>query len=145
MLKKNVPLTLLCLLASVLVFFGSGYAVVAAQGAGPESALTPSGDWTPLAVGGRVWYAFDYTGDGSPVLIRMGVEPSGSATFSVWTPEDLAAWASDGIEDPVGRGSANDAFGGDLIWAGSFNTAGTYYVLVEQTGLDASYYQLTIN
>lgn len=65
-----------------------------------------------------MWYTFDYDGKGFQITIRMAVSPIASVGFSVWTPEEVASWARDGKERPIGRGSANSYFGGDLIWSG---------------------------
>jgi hypothetical protein len=107
--------------------------------------LAPSGQWAPLAIGQRVWYAFNYSGDGSRVVVRMSIDQSNSATFAVWTPAELVQSAQDDTVQPVGRGSVNSTLGGDLVWAGSFNTPGTYYVVVTQTGSTPTNYLLTIN
>ncbi|MCX6032640.1 MAG: hypothetical protein NT169_25555 [Chloroflexi bacterium] len=117
----------------------------AKSGTGPADALTPSANWTPLAAGQWAWYAFQYAGDGSQVMVRMAVDPASPVTFSVWTPADVAQWAQDGTMNPVGRGSASKVYGDDLIWTGHFNTPGTYYVVVENANATPSNYLLTIN
>lgn len=119
--------------------------VAAKAGQGPADALTATGEWRPLAVGQTTWYAFSYPGDGSSVTVRMSLGQSDSAAFAVWTPEALARAAQDDTVQPVGRGSASDLFGGDLVWTGNFNTPGTYYVVVTQTGSAPANYALTIN
>jgi hypothetical protein len=125
--------------------FGLSPLAAAAAGTGPDDALAPTGQWTALAVNQQAWYAFRYEGDGSQVLVRMSVEPSNSATFEVWTPDQLRQWARGDSVTPVGRGSASDVFGGDLVWAGSFNTPGTYYIIVKQTGQTPANYSLQIS
>jgi hypothetical protein len=117
----------------------------AKSGTGPADALTPSANWTPLAAGQWTWYAFQYAGDGSQVRVRLAVDPASPATFSVWTPANVARWVQDGTIVPIGRGSANRFFGDDLIWTGHFNTPGTYYVVVENANATPSNYLLTIN
>ena len=119
--------------------------VAAKTGQAPSEALTAAGEWSPLAVGQSVWYAFNYPGDGSQVTVRMSLGQSDSAAFAVWTPEALARAAQDDTVQPVGRGSVSDLFGGDLVWTGSFNTPGVYYVVVTQTGSAPANYALTIN
>ncbi len=42
------------------------------------------------------------------------------------------------------RGATDDAFGDDLVWAGSFKTPGAYYIVVEQTGANAGGYKLSV-
>lgn len=139
---------------------GSSQAVSAAQpaaekealpeatvGTGPDDAQTPDDAWHALQIGERHWYAFPYAGDGSEILIQMGVVPDGGAAFSVWTPEQIERWALGEDVEPVGRGSADPYTEGSLIWAGGFNAAGTYYVVVEHSGnpAGASYYQLSVD
>ncbi|MHB0875214.1 MAG: hypothetical protein ACYC5O_04110 [Anaerolineae bacterium] len=133
------------LLPVFLVATGTVPAATAfAQGDSPSTATAVSADWTALPVGGRAWYSFEYAGDGSQILVRMGNTPAGSAQFSIWTPQNLADWAQGAGEKPVGRGSANSLYGGDQVWAGSFNTAGTYYVVVDSLGTGPSQYNLQI-
>ncbi len=120
-------------LVASLLLLGARPASAVAAGAGPDTALAPNGGWTPLAVGQRVWYAFQYAGDNSQILVDMAADPGNGATFSVWSPANLTAWAAGQGEHPVGHG-ASDSYvnGGDTVWQGSFNTPGTYYVVVDQ-------------
>ena len=100
----------------------------------------------PLTNGQQVWYTFNYDGGDTAILVRMGVSPSNSTTFSVWTaPENVRKWAAGEKPAPIGSGVKNDQFGGDLIWTGSFKFPGTYYVLVEQTGRTAGSYMLDVS
>jgi hypothetical protein len=119
----------------------------AAVGTGPDDAQAPDDAWHALQIGEHHWYAFSYVGDGSEILIQMGVVPDGGAAFSVWTPAQIQQWALGEDVEPVGRGSADPYTDGSLIWAGSFNTSGTYYVMVEHSGHPgrASYYQLSVH
>ena len=133
------------LVSSMLVFPGAMVALGAEGGTGPADALSPTGEWMPLAVGQQVWYAFNYDGGDTAILVRMGVSPSNSATFSVWTPENVRQWVAGEKPTPVGSGVKNDQFGGDLVWTGSFKFPGTYYVVVEQTGRTAGSYMLDIS
>lgn len=119
---------------------------VPAGGGGPESAQTPSGDWRPLPAGEGHWYAFYYAGDGSQVDVSLQVEPKEGATFAVWTPREIRDRGLGLDVDPIGRGSPAPAADGPLVWSGSFNTKGTYYVAVEAAGGQPgpSYYLLQI-
>ena len=119
-------------------------AAVTKAGTGPDDALTPSGEWAPLANGQQVWYALPQDGGGSKILARMAVEPKNSATFKILTPENVGLWAAGQKYDPVGRGATSDAFGGDQIWTGSFKTPGAYYIVVEQTGANEGGYKLSV-
>ena len=96
----------------------------------------------PLTVGQETWYAFQYPGDGSQVTLQMSVDPTSSAGFKVLTPAQLQQWAQGATVNPVGRGSANTNLGGDLSWSGNFDTAGTYYVVVNQNGSVPSNYSI---
>jgi len=142
-LSTRVLATLL--VASMLVFPGAIVALGAEGGTGPADALSPTGEWMPLTNGQQVWYAFNYDGGDTAILVRMGVSPSNSAGFSVWTPENVRQWVAGEKPTPVGSGVKNDMFGGDLVWTGSFMFPGTYYVVVEQTGGIAGSYKLDIS
>ena len=120
-------------------------AMALAAGTGPQDAMAPTGQWTALGAGQQTWYAFRYEGDSSQIQVRMSVDPADSAAFEVWTPDQLQQWAQGDTVNPVGRGSADNALGGDLVWAGSFNTPGTYYVIVSQTGSTPANYALRIS
>jgi len=132
------------LLASGLLLLGvvQVFAAPAMPGSGPDSALAPAKDWTSIAVGQRVWYAFKYAGDNSQITVDVAVSPSNSVAFAIWTPQNLADWANG--ENPIGRGSVNPRFNNDLIWSGNFLTPGTYYVVVDQSGPAVGNYLLTI-
>lgn len=103
-------------------------------GTGPGDALTIPGGAIRLAFRQRIWYAFNYAGDKSPILIQMGVSPAGAVSFAIWTQDNVKRWAEGNPEDPLGRGTPNTDYGGDLIWTGNFNESGIYYVVVDQTG-----------
>jgi TolB protein len=134
------------LLTLVVLLTGSLTASAAAAGTGPDDALAPSGEWEPLKPGKSTWYAFQYAGDGSQIQIRMEVEPVGGAKFDVWTPKGVERWRLGLDTEPVGSGSQDPHAAGALIWSGSFNDAGTYYVVVEHASGQpgTSYYLLTI-
>ena len=108
-----------------------------ASGTGPNNTFTGPRGWLTTNPGTSTWYAFQYLGDGSQRLIDMKVYPSTAASFAVWTKQDLQY-----IGTPVGIGSANPNNANDLLWSGSFNVPGTYYVVVAQSG--AGGYNLTI-
>ena len=91
-LSTRVLATLL--VASMFVFPGTIVALGAEGGTGPADALSPTGEWMPLTNGQQVWYTFNYDGGDTAILVRMGVSPSNSATFSVWTPENVRQWAA---------------------------------------------------
>ena len=120
-------------------------AVEVKSGSRPNDALAPTNQWAPLAAGQQIWYAIPYSGDGAPIQVRFSADPSNAATFTVWTPDQIARSAEDADIQPVGRGSANDALGGDQAWAGSFNTPGTYYVVVSSSAAAPASYLLQVN
>ena len=137
---------------AIVVLLISSVAVTAAPaaaagGTGPNDALTPDGDWHPLTPGERLWYGFQYAGDGSQISIRLDVEPDDGATFEVWTPNGIRRWGLGLEADPVGRGGTDPAAPGALVWSGNFNDGGTYYVVVEHAGNPGwtNYYQLTVS
>jgi hypothetical protein len=143
--RLSTRLLAVLLVASVMVLPGGTVALAASGGTGPADALIPASDWMPLAAGQQVWYAFNADGSDSQILVRMCVSPSSSAAFSVWTPENVRLWAQGNKPNPVGRGAKNDFVAGDLVWLGTFKTAGTYYVLVEKIGQTPGNYKLSIS
>jgi hypothetical protein len=132
----------------VLLSLGLAGAVPAeAAGTGVSDALTPTGDWEQLNAGQSRWYAFEYAGDGSQVEVRLELMPEGSASFVVWTPEEIYRWGLGESVQPVGRSAADPHASGVLVWSGSFTTAGTYYVVLEHAANSAgtSYYLLDVS
>jgi hypothetical protein len=157
--KLLVAMLIVCLLLSP--------ALVQADtpgGTGPDDALAPSGEWTPLTKGEKHWYAFEYRGHqemrpvedeedaeeavwvSSRIQILLDSEPDRGVAFSVWTPENIRLWALGEEVEPVGRGGEDEYAPGDLCWCGTFEEPGTYYVVVEHTGQgpDTPYYTLDI-
>ena len=57
----------------------------------------------------------------------------------------LQRWAEGYFYTPTGRGTANDLYGGDLIWEGGSVIKNTWYVIVEQHGTSPSTYTLEVN
>jgi Tol biopolymer transport system component len=145
--SKDAILALLSVSAVLLAAMAHPGLTLASQpGAGPENALTPAADWQPLARGEIVWYTFQYAGDGSPIDIRLQVEPAGGAAFALWTPEGIRDRGLGLEAEPIGRGSADPHAAGSLVWSGSFTTRGAYYVTVEFAGSQPgkSYYLLEV-
>jgi hypothetical protein len=146
-MKRRLFLGIVVLVSLGLIAPGlAGAAAASAAGTGPDTALAPTGDWEQLAVGASRWYAFQYAGDQSQIQVQLQVAPEGSATFAVWTPERIHLWALGEDVNPVGRGSVDRYSGGALVWSGSFNTPGIYYVVVERAGSQAgtSHYLLDV-
>jgi hypothetical protein len=56
-----------------------------------------------------VWYAFQYAGDKSRIVVDMNATPGGSANFAIWTKGNVQSWQSTGTENPVGRGASNNS------------------------------------
>jgi TolB protein len=139
-MKRRMRIPLRALLALlVLINLGAASSATAAAsvaetsatGTGPGDARVPLATWQPLAKQENHWYAFRYEGDRSQIEIRMESEPSGGAAFVVWTPDQIRRWGLGEEVHPIGRGSADPRASGSLLWSGSFNAAGIYYVVVE--------------
>jgi hypothetical protein len=138
-------MALIALLASS--FLPAGTVAAQAAGTGPDDAVPLPSDWQPLSPGETHWYAFDYQGDGSQIQVRLEVVPEGGATFALWTPEGIRRWGLGLEADPIGRGSTDPSAGSALVWSGSFNTPGTYYVAVQHENNPAgtTYYLLEVS
>jgi dipeptidyl aminopeptidase/acylaminoacyl peptidase len=112
--------------------------------------VAPAGEWRQLHGGRSRWYAFRYAGDGSQIEIRLQAEPEESLDLEVWTPEGVRRWGLGVESGPVGRGSANPYVDGVISWSGSFEIAGTYYVIVRHaweagSGPEKSHYRLEVH
>ena len=158
--KLLAGMAIICLLVSPALVLAD-----APGGTGPDDALAPSGEWTPLTRGEEHWYAVEYQGhqemqpveDGdeeeeeavwtsSRIQVLLDSEPDDSIAFSVWTPENVRLWALGEEMEPIGRGGKDEYAPGDLCWCGTFEEPGTYYVVVEHTGQgpETAYYTLEI-
>ena len=156
---------LLAGMAIVCLLLGPALVLADAPGGtGPDDALAPSGEWTPLTRGQEHWYAFEYGGHqemqeteddedeeesvwvSSQIQVLLDSEPDEGITFSLWTPENIRLWGLGEDVEPVGRGGEDEYAPGDLCWCGTFQEPGTYYVVVEHTGQgpDTAYYTLDI-
>ena len=115
-------------------------------GSSADTALAPVGDTMQIEPGQKQWYAFYDGGDGNSIQIRADAQPSSGLTFQVLTPDELRLWQEGLSYDPVGRGTENADLNADLFWTGSFVKGGTYYVVVEPSGLNAgpTTYSLTV-
>jgi hypothetical protein len=101
-------------LVAVLALVGRATATSPA-GTGPDDALAPDGEWQPMDPGESRWYAFQYAGDGSQVEVGLQVDPHESATFAVWTPDEIRRWGLALEVEPIGRGSADPFAAGCLL------------------------------
>ena len=117
---------------------------VLAQGTGPDDAMSPCCDMTPIRPGETLWYVFHEEGDGEQIEIEMFVEPEHGAEFEVLTPDQLKLWQEGRKYEPIGRGTKNEAIKADLNWAGNFLKAADYYVLVKNRTAEVSHYRLVI-
>jgi Tol biopolymer transport system component len=136
------------LLVVSLLSIAPASTVVAAQpkGTGPDDAFQPDNAWHTIQPGGEHWYAFYYSGDGSPFQVRLQVEPKDGAQFELWTPEQAQDWRLGLKVTPVGKGSPDPNDPNTLVWSGKFNIPGVYYVVVKHAGTQPgpAYYLLQI-
>ena len=128
-----------------LGLYGVGQAAGRPGGTGPDDALALPDGWQTLAPGQQTWYAFNYAGDKSDVLVQLSASPAGSAAFEVWSPTDVDLWRRAYATEPTGRGSANARLRGDLVWSGSGNYGGTWYVVVKPSAEAQTWYDLKVS
>jgi len=112
----------------------------------PEDPLPPIGRALPIQSGEWHWYAFRDEGDDGTIAIRATADPGHCITFALWTPAELALWRQNEEFRPVGQGTINEQFNGDLFWTGSFVKSGIYYVVAERDPVSAGAcsYQLRV-
>jgi len=132
---KNGLFTVAAIVMLVSMLVAPGVALAAgSEGTGPDNALDPNGMWAEIGPGQTHWYAFLYDGEGGQIDVRMDVDPTGGAMFKIVTPAQLDLWQRSGDLTSCGCSTANDIEKVDGFWSGNFNTAGTYYIVVEHTG-----------
>ena len=97
-----------------------------------------------LPAGASGWYAVRYTG-GMQDEIDLSTNGVGGVSFAIYTPDEIAAWASTGSLSPIGVGSADPSEASyDLTWLGHPETVdGTiYYVQVTNSNAFATQFML---
>lgn len=132
----SVMVTAAMLLSLTLV----GPAVAAGPGGtGPDDAMVVTDEWMPVSLGEKHWFAFnfDYDKEATDQMIQVTLyaKPKNGATFSVFTPAEAEHWRKTGEYVAIGAGSENEFAKGQLSWAGTFKSSGTYYVVVEHSTL----------
>lgn len=132
MLARTPRLVVAVMIASLLTV--PGIALAADGGTGPGDAFTTYDVWQTLDPGQSQWYKFMYDGEGDQVSVKMDAKPSNGASFGVLTPEQARIWEETGELETCGCGGTDEFVNADLSWSGSFNTPGTYYVLVKSAG-----------
>ena len=142
---------------ALLLLLSCALAVNAAAPAAPEPGQASYLDDQPhtLAAHDSAWYRFEFAVIGPGFLCHFFTCPDiqgghGSATirmplvarsgigFEVYAPAQAADWRK---EDPVGRGNPD---GEDLVWAGSADTNGTWYLRVVNPTGSALDFQLIV-
>jgi hypothetical protein len=121
-------------------------------GNGPDQALPlPSDREYILIEGQQAWFAFQYNGDGSQILITMSATPEDSAKFAVYPPDNTTTPVGWGARQTTTRRKADGTleevtlYGGDLVWSGSFRSPGTCYVRVVQSDPRTSTIQFEVS
>ncbi len=98
-----------------------------------------------LAAGASGWYAVRYTG-GMQDEIDLNANGVGGVSFAVYTPDEIAAWASTGTLSSIGDGAFNpDEANYDLTWAGHPVTVDGAIYYVQVTNNNATPTQFTLN
>ncbi len=144
MFGKLLKLAGVILVASTLLV-GAGQVFAAeAPGTGPELAFTVPVGSVSIPAGGELWFAFNYAGDGSQILVDMGGNAT-TTTFTVWTPANVVTRSMNQSVTNVGAGSVMGYTSNpDQVWNGSFNTRGTYYVVVDQNSSGPGSFRLSV-
>ena len=116
-LSTRVLATLL--VASMLVLPGAIVALGAEGGTGPADALSPTGEWMPLAAGQQEWFAFKSDSSTSPVA---GPDGRFTQRFCDLQCLDAGGCSRLGRRKQARSGGTRceerSLLGGDLVWTG---------------------------
>ena len=93
--------------------------------------------------GKRIEYRFDYSGDGSPILVVATQTDVTNLVISIYTSDQIEAVRRGEKPAPVGR--ATKARDDTLQWSAGSRIKGTFYVVLENLASNAITYQLTIS
>ena len=132
------------LLILALVGLGTALATagLAAGGTGPADALTPTGGSQTVGGNSQQWFRFDYSGDKSLITAWLDSARAGDLTFSIYTPDKIAAWING---DPlVSIGQGTNGGGHDLLWTGRFNFHGAFYLVVQNNSVDSISFRVNV-
>ncbi len=141
-MKRGLATCILASLCFAFLFAGR------AQGSGsyPEATLPLDGQQRTLAPDDIAWYQFEYRGDKTQINVRLTADAVPDIDLALYTPGQIEAWRQgDGLR-AVGqavRRSGSPAR--DLMWSGSFNQPGTYYVTVHNPTRAVIVYQLVVD
>ena len=138
-------------------------------GTGPDFAMSPDGEWTPLENGQYHWYkfTFDQSEDWTePVTIRLFSEPADTAILTVRNGEQANLWRNDGEHKHFGCCSRpefttqvetddEDEEDGMIeetaqldhaVWSGDLTASGVYYLVVEHArdSVEPAFYRFDI-
>ncbi|MCG3142196.1 MAG: Protein TolB [Anaerolineae bacterium] len=122
MLKKILGVSLCAAL-----FFATALAALAQNGAGPDNALLPYGQSVTLAPNAAQWFRFQVGGKKADATAFLDAASADGLRLAVYTPQQVDAWRDGGALHALGMGSPQRQH--TLGWFGSFNQAGTYYVV----------------
>lgn len=114
------------LMLGALAWAGSS---LAAGGTGPGDALPITGKLATIPAGAEVWYKFDESGNNELVTAMLDMKGQSGVLFRVYTPGSIARWIAQGGLHSVGVSSASPEY--DQVWEGRFESAGTYYLALQ--------------
>jgi hypothetical protein len=108
---------------------------------GPQNTYPTSAiyvfDSTPRTIpeNAELWFAFDYAGDRTKIVIVIPGGNENRLAFRLYTPDQIERYEQTG--DFIGEGTApmvpcdsGKCASNDLLWSGDFNSGGTYFVQV---------------
>ncbi|HXF64300.1 MAG TPA: SH3 domain-containing protein [Caldilineaceae bacterium] len=149
MLAKRLQLILVVTLAlsiNILALSASTYAQTAepASALGQDSVRVLQANWQALPAGAQHWYRFDYAGENLPIRISIDTDAAESAAFQVWTATQFSQLAANPDATPVASSSLDPDNPTHLIWEGTLDAPGAYYIVVQPTTETGTEYLLNI-
>lgn len=153
---KNVKRVML-ILPALAAFVALTSAVASAQTPitdDPTTAVGIDNQTHSIAANDFRWYAFNYAGDNSLIVVDLVNGKNSGLLMNVYTPDQIADdwWHN----PPIGRGTtpscgARHADNGtcnplanDSVWTGKFFGGGTYYVQIQNLNNQATPVTLTV-
>lgn len=131
------------------------------DGAGPENAMTITGQRATLDAGAQRWYTFEYAydpetdSDNTPsnAIVELRMAEAGSLSFEVWSGDNVRQWQNNEDFTPTGAGTpafaieeGSNADNRDralLRWVGSSEASVRYYIIVTNNTDAPAAYRLT--
>jgi uncharacterized protein YraI len=143
---QQILVVTLALSISTLTANSTTYAQTAepASALGQESVRIITANWQALPAGAQHWYRFEYSGGDLPIRVSIDTDAAASAGFQIWTDTQFYQLAANLTATPIASGTPDADNPTHIVWEGTLEDPGTYYIVVQPATQTDTSYLLTI-